>query len=302
MTQRHAVVIYNPAKITNADTFRTRVAGEFAKHDWAEPHWLTTTQDDPGTGMANTAIDMHPDLVLAAGGDGTVRAVSSRLAGSGLTFGLLPAGTGNLLARNLGIPLDETQALKVVFDGQPKAIDLVRIVVDGHEDQAEHFAVMAGVGFDAQMMSDTNQDLKKVVGSGAYVLAFAQGLGTEPHRMRIQIDDAPAMYRRAVLTVIGNVSSLQGGISLLPDARPDDALIDLVVAAPRGVTGWLRFVTALIAKLRRSNQIQYFQGRKIVISVLQPMPWELDGDTRGKGTHFEVTVAPKALQIMVPAR
>ena len=139
---------------------------------WDRPLWLETSTDDPGRAMTEQAVREGVDLVLGAGGDGTIRAICSGLAGSGVPFGLIPAGTGNLLARNIGIPLDEAAALDVAFDGLDKPVDLVALTVDG--GPADHFAVMAGIGIDAVIMQGTDPMLKRAVGIAAYFVSAAQ--------------------------------------------------------------------------------------------------------------------------------
>ena len=162
--RRRAAVIYNPTKVTDWVTFRRHVEYELRTRGWDRPLWLETSTDDPGRAMTEQAVREGVDLVLGAGGDGTIRVICSGLAGSGVPFGLIPAGTGNLLARNIGIPLDEAAALDVAFDGLDKAVDLVALSVDG--GPADHFAVMAGIGIDAVIMEGTDPMLKRAVGIG----------------------------------------------------------------------------------------------------------------------------------------
>ena len=125
--RRRAAVVYNPTKVTDWVTFRRHVEYELRTRGWDRPLWLETSTDDPGRAMTEHAVQEGVDLVLGAGGDGTIRAICSGLAGSGVPFGLIPAGTGNLLASNIGIPLDEAAALDVAFDGLDKAVDLVAL-------------------------------------------------------------------------------------------------------------------------------------------------------------------------------
>ena len=293
-------IVYNPTKIVDETGLRRRIERELAARDWPAPLWLPTTPDDPGIAMTHEAIEAGATLVLGMGGDGTIRVVCSQLAGTGITFGLVPAGTGNLLARNLSIPFDEQDATIVALDGAPREIDLVRMVVDNDESSADYFAVMGGIGFDAQLMNNTNEKLKKVVGSGAYGLAFASAMGTPPYEMRVETDDGRRFTRDAVLTVIGNVSSLQGGVNLLPDANPADGKLDVLIASPSGLGGWIRLLTSIVAKLSRRKVMQEFQARRVTITLEAPEPYEFDGDTMGEGTVFTAEVAPRVLRVMGP--
>ena len=136
--------------------------------------------------MTRKAVSEHVDLVVGAGGDGTVRIVADGLAGTGIPMGLVPAGTANLLAHNFGLSTDETAAIEVAFDGHTRTIDLIKVAVD---DQApEHFAVLAGIGVDAMIMDETDPQLKDKVGSAAYFLAAGKALqapaGADDHPAR----------------------------------------------------------------------------------------------------------------------
>ena len=134
--QKRCAVIYNPVKVTDWVVFRRHVEYELKTRGWARPLWLETTIDDPGRAQTAQAVAEGVDLVVGAGGDGTVRVICSGLAGTGIPFGVVAAGTSNLLARNLGIPRDEAAALRVAFDGADKAIDLVRLTADGRTRRA----------------------------------------------------------------------------------------------------------------------------------------------------------------------
>ena len=151
---RQSAVIFNPIKV--ADDFRDTVSRRLSEAGWSEPLWLETAEDDPGRSMAAQAREAGVDLVLAAGGDGTVRVVADGLAGSKITMAVLPSGTANLLALNLGIPKPLDQALDVALAGHTKTVDLIKISVDGNE--GEHYAVMAGVGVDAMIMDETRPE------------------------------------------------------------------------------------------------------------------------------------------------
>ncbi len=297
---RLAAIVYNPAKQADEAAFRRRVSEALGRRGWDEPLWLPTTEDDPGYSMTRQAIDQQASLVLGSGGDGTMRVICSQLAGTGIPFGLLPSGTANLLARNLAVPLNERDALDVALDGVARAIDLVKVTIDGHEDRSEYFAVMAGIGFDARLMANTDEKLKKIVGAAAYVVAFAQELGSKPQRIGVRIDDQPAFQRKAVLTVLGNVSSIQGGVAVLPDANPVDGLVDLLIANPSGAHGWLRLAGQVLAKIRRGKEMEQFQGSRITIWLDRPTLYEFDGDTLGRATIFTAEVVPGALTIMLP--
>jgi diacylglycerol kinase (ATP) len=295
---KRCAVIYNPAKVTDWLTFRRHVEYELHSRGWEKALWLETTVDDPGRAMAAQAIAAKVDLVLGAGGDGTIRVICSELADTGIPFGLIPAGTGNLLARNIGIPLDEGAALDIAFDGLDMPIDLVRLSVDG--GPPEHFAVMAGIGIDAIIMQSTNQDLKKAVGSAAYFVAAAQNAKHPALHATIQVDDRPAFRRKAHVIVVGNVGYLQANIPLIPDAKPNDGLLDLLVASPRGVSDWIKITTRVMTRQRRTDdQLDRITGRRVRIDVEEGDQYQLDGDTVGRCTSMIAEVQPGALTLRV---
>jgi diacylglycerol kinase family enzyme len=293
--EKRAAVVYNPSKITDFDLFRTRVEYELRERGWKPPLWLETEADDPGRQMARDALEKKVDLVLVAGGDGTVRVVCSELVGSGTPVALIPAGTGNLLARNLGVSLDEQEAFHIAFEGTPSPVDVVRFTIG---TRTEHFVVMSGMGGDAQVMANTNTDLKKVVGSGAYFLAAAQSVGAGPYDLTVTLDDHEPVERRAVLALVGNVGTLQGGIKMFPDASPTDGKLDVLIGNPTSVSDWAKVATGLIGGAE-VKPLEYAQGQKVVIESTEPIPYQLDGDAEGDTNRLEAEVVPAGLTVML---
>ena len=292
---KRAAIIYNPSKITDFDLFRTRVEYELRERGWKPPLWLETEIDDPGHQMAKDALAKAVDLVLVAGGDGTVRVVCSELVGSGTPVALIPAGTGNLLARNLGVPLDEQEAFFIAFEGTPSPVDVVRFTIG---DTTEHFVVMSGMGGDAQVMANTNTDLKRVVGSAAYFLAAAQSVGTGPYDLTVTLDDHEPVKRSAVLALVGNVGTLQAGIKIFPDASPTDGMLDVLIGNPTSVADWAKVATGLLGGAE-VEPLEYGQGHRVVIASEQPIPYQLDGDASGETDRLEAEVVPAGLSVML---
>ena len=188
-------VIFNPVKI--GDTFRDAAEQVLEEHGYGDVAWLETEAADKGRSRVHQAVAERVDLVVVAGGDGTVRVVADGLAGSGIPLGIVPEGTANLLALNLGIPAVEQQALEVAVGGAERTIDLVKLTIDG--ERVERFAVMAGAGLDAMIMDSTDPDLKSKIGSAAYFLAAGKALGRLPIKAKIRLDGHHSHRRSSML-------------------------------------------------------------------------------------------------------
>ncbi len=295
---RRVAVIYNPTKV--ADGFAERVTAALGAAGWDDPLLLETAADDPGRAMTAQARDTQVDRVVVAGGDGTVRVVASGLADSGISLGVIPAGTGNLLARNLGIPLKEAAALELAVSDQVRTIDLIEIRAD--EREPEHFAVLAGMGVDAMIMDEVNPDLKSTIGSAAYFLAAAKALGRLPIELEISIDGGRPRRRKAMLCAIGNVGKLTGNLTLIPEARPDDGLLDVWVASPHRFTHWLRLLLRVITRRRqRDDRVDQWRGRTVRVTLSSPDTYQLDGDVEGECRSLQAEVRPNALHLCLPA-
>jgi YegS/Rv2252/BmrU family lipid kinase len=296
---RRAAVILNPVKVSDPVEFRTSVDEALTGRGFDDSLWLETTEDDAGHTMAKRAIHETVDLVVVAGGDGTVRVVCAELARSGIPVAVLPAGTGNLLARNLGIPLDLDAALAALLDGTDRRIDSVQ--VEGDELDLDRFVVMAGLGLDAAIIADAPDRLKKHVGWAAYVVSTLKNLNHPFVRIEIIIDDKSPLIRRARSVVIGNVGTLEANIPLLPDARPDDGLIDAVVLAPRRLAHWPRLALSLVLKsVQEGRHIERYTGKRIQVTAARAVRRELDGDTIEDGRTLSAAVDPEALIVRVP--
>lgn len=296
---KRCAIIYNPVKTEDLAIFRRHVAYELEAHGWQAPIWLETTADDPGHAMAQKALDLEVDLVMAAGGDGTVRVVCEELADTGMPFAVIPAGTGNLLARNLQIPLDEQSALQVALEGTPTPVDLVELIVD--EERRYVSGVMAGVGIDAVIMDRTDADLKRAVGSAAYFVAAAQNVDHPPLPVTITVDDGEPLTRDAMLVLVGNVGMLQGGIQIIPDARADDGYLDLLVASPSSAVELLRMTRKVLTRVGEEENLEHVRARRVRIEAGRAEPFQLDGDTEGEAHVVEATVMPGALMLMKPS-
>ena len=299
---RSVAVIYNPIKFSDINEFKARVTEVSEREGYGRPMWFETTIADPGIGQTNKALGAGAQLIIVAGGDGTVRMVCGAAAKQGVPVGVLPMGTGNLLARNLGISLNLTEALEIAFTGVEQGIDLVSFTADTTKGKHHSvFLVMAGLGMDAAIMTGVNDDLKEKVGSLAYFLSGAKALRFPPTKVTVTVDNRKPRSFKARTVVIGNVGFLQGGIPLLPDAEVDDGVLDVIILAPRRFIGWLFIAWRVITRRKGTNdRLERITGEHIIISTEKPTPMQLDGDAIGEGTSIDARVLPKALTIKVP--
>ncbi|MGI8522632.1 MAG: diacylglycerol kinase family protein [Nocardioides sp.] len=298
-SDRSLHVVINPSKVEDVGQFKSMVAAMANEAGWSDPAWHYTTIEDPGTGMAEAASVAGADLVLVCGGDGTVREVCAELAGTGIPVGVVPAGTGNLLARNLGIPLFLRSAIDVALNGQDSAIDLVAVSGDGFEDT--HFMVMAGMGLDAAIMEGVNEQIKQRVGWFAYVISGLKALMSPVVKLEVSIDGGEFTSHRARTVVIGNVGHLQAGMPLLPDAAIDDGLLDVVLLHPKQFLSWLPLVFRVLAKRPRiDDTIHRLRGQSVVVRASADTPRQLDGDGIGPGRELRMDCIHGRLLVRVP--
>ena len=315
-----AAVVYNPTKV-DLDELRNAVALAESEAGWAKSVWLETTEDDPGTGQAREAVKQGVAVVIAAGGDGTVRAAAEGLHGSDVPLSLLPAGTGNLLARNMDLTLaDMPGSVRTAFTGHDRRIDLgvVEIERAGGERETKAFVVMAGIGLDAKMAANTDPELKKKAGWLAYIQPIVVAMrDKERVRVRFSVDDGPERLMSVHTVMVGNCGSLPGNVLLLPEAAIDDGVFDIVALRPQGFFGWVQIWTKIFWEngvLRRNSvgrrlagltrevrALRYIKAAKITARLDRPEDFELDGDDFGEAIAFRAHVEANGLLVRIPA-
>jgi diacylglycerol kinase (ATP) len=315
-------VVYNPIKV-DVDRVKTAVQDAAARAGDIDLLWLETSVEDEGQGQTRQALHAGATLVLAAGGDGTVRAVAEGLRDQDAVLALLPSGTGNLLARNIGVThtsLD--QACAIAFGGDTRAIDLgIATVTDVEGVSREHaFLVMAGLGIDAAMIANTRPRLKRRLGWLAYVDAGFRALPTSRKvRVGYALDGGERRTAHVSTILVANCGSLPGNIELIPDALIDDGMLDIAVMQPKSIFGWLmiwRKVTWENRVLRKTSlgqriiritdravrtELSYLRGESVRLTVEIPEPFELDGDAFGEISAVDITVDRRGLKVRVPA-
>ena len=290
-----AAVVANPVKVKDGGPDQRQIRAALARAGWPAPQWLETTWEDPGGGRTRQAVQAGAEVIFACGGDGTVTACASELAGTDVALAVVPAGTGNLLAANLKLPAHPAGAVAAATSGGRRRLDVG--VVEGR-----YFTVMAGMGFDAQMLRDTPESLKARLGWPAYVIAAARHLCETPMRVSISLDGGPPFTRRARTVLVGNVGELRGGLRLLSGARPDDGLLDVAVLMPPRRRSWLPLAWSLLRHKRTTPAMETFQARQVEITSDTEHPRELDGDLIEPSRTLTATVRPAALWICVPGK
>lgn len=331
--------VANPSK-NGMDELRPALFARCAAENLPEPMWIETTVEDPGVGQTRQALADSADVVVAVGGDGTVRAVAEAMVGTGRPMALLPLGTGNLLARNLDIPVtDREDAFDIALNGIDRSIDVGWLQVDrpappkvtgkgrrrpGTEEEPEvdedeaqapadtkkHiFLVIAGLGFDAAMVADTDDTLKSKVGWMAYFVAGVRHLHGRRLEMVITLDDRPPVTARLRTLMVGNCGRLPGGITLIPDAVIDDGIHDVAAIDTRGgIMGWAQlFGEVVMQGFGMSNdlpnkigRIDHTRAKKVHLHVSEGEQVQVDGDVLGRAIDVSTWVDPSALIVRAP--
>ena len=311
-------VVFHPHK-THLTELRMHIYREQARLGWPDVRWYETDADDAGVDATRRALDDGATLVMASGGDGTIRAVAEVLRGTGVPLAIIPQGTGNLLARNLGMPLgDLGQSVRAAFRGKNRSIDMgVVKILREDETEIEHaFLVLAGMGLDARAITATRATLKKRLGWLAYVDAGVRTmLKDRPLHIHYTVDGSEVKALSVYTVMIGNCGLMPGGVLLIPDAELDDGKLDVVALRPLGPFSWLRiwnkigWENGVLRKSRAGRKIidlvndtksvTYLQSQRYALSVRKPEPIQLDGDDFGLAVAVHGIVDPGSLTVRV---
>lgn len=315
---RVAAVVYNPIKV-DLPALKAAVAAEEIAAGWGTTMWFETSVDDPGQGATAAALESDVAMIIVAGGDGTVRAVAETMRQHDLPLGLLPSGTGNLLARNLKLTLDDLEhSIHAAFTGDDRDIDLGMIEMRRADDTVDQHAylVMAGIGLDAKMLAHTDDELKAKVGWLAYAKAITIALRDKNQlRVRYKLDGGRTRRLRAHTVIIGNCGTLQANVLLMPEAAVDDGVLDIMLMRPEGFLTWMQVLGKIVwengvlsrTKLGRTfrtkevKALNYIKGEQFTLAVNRPEPIELDGDEFGETIAFRTWVEHGGLTVRVPA-
>lgn len=259
-----------------------------------DPLWYEIDKSAKAPKYVARALKAGADLVFAWGGDGTVQKAADALAGTGAALAILPAGTANLLATNLGIPTDLAAAVDVGLHGYRRSLDLG--VMNG-----EHFAVMAGAGFDTRIMAGVDKEAKEKLGRLAYIRSAMEAVKEARRPMTIKVDGEPWFDGKASCVLFGNVGTVTGGLRVFPDAQPDDGVLEIGVVTAESTKEWLRVLTRVVThNPDRSPLVSVTRGKKATVRIGKKMRYELDGGDREKVDRLKVHVEPHALWVCVP--
>ena len=265
-----------------------------ARGGFVDPLWYEVAKSKHAPARAREAVAGGAELVFVWGGDGTVQRCIDALAGTGTVIAILPAGTANLLATNLGVPDDLAAAVDVGLHGHRRPLDTGTV-------NGEHFAVMAGAGFDALMIRDADKGLKDRIGRAAYVWTGVKNLTASRARAVIEVDGKRFFKGYASCVLVGNVGQVIGGIQAFDGARPDDGLLELGVVTAKNPVQWTRTLTRIaVGKAENSPFVEVTRGKRIKMVFDRKFPYELDGGDRRPVKKLRIKVHPSSITICVP--
>jgi YegS/Rv2252/BmrU family lipid kinase len=259
-----------------------------------EPMWFTVPKSKKAPKQVRRAIEEGADLLFVWGGDGMVQRCLDALGKDRPPVAIVPAGTANLLAKNLGIPREIGEAVRIGLHGARRTLDTGRI-------NGERFAVMAGVGIDALMIRDADAGLKDRIGRVAYIVTGAKHLRDQQTRMTISSGSSRWFRGKASCVVFGNVGKVLGGMTVFPDAVPDDGLLEAGIVTAKGLVDWGRALgRTAIGDPEGSPFVRTASGRAFEIRLDRKLPYELDGGERPPTKRIRVAIEPASVSICVP--
>jgi diacylglycerol kinase family enzyme len=310
-TERIAFIA-NPTKAGIADV-REQALRACSNRYLPQPMWLYTSPDDPGRGAAREALDAGAELVVAVGGDGTVRAIAAELAGTGIPLAIIPMGTGNLFARNLDLPMGDTaRSLLIALEGDNASIDVGWLDLDRGpraQDERHIFLVIAGTGLDAEMVAGADERLKRRLGWVAYFFAALKHLSSRRMTVSVSVDGSPEVTAQMRTVLFANVGKLPGGLMLVPDASAEDGWMDVATLDARaGIVGWTALFGNVVAqgaglhmpeilKAYGTSRIDHARGKSITISMDHMYKVQADGEGLGLARSVTATVDHGALLV-----
>lgn len=293
--QKCVSIIFNPVSGKSDPEQRKKIISDaLAEHGYT-CQYIETSKEEGAKALAEKALGDGVDLLAVSGGDGTVMEVLSALVGKNIPVAVLPAGTGNLLSINLGVPMTVPEAVHVALSGHPYELDLART------DEDRYFAIVGGMGADAAMIRDADREAKNKLGVLAYFWAALRNLPRRRARVTITLDDQPGFQRRAKSVIVANMGKITGGLEAVPTASPDDGQLDVGVLKAETLGQWLRLIGyALLGRSQEAPDFDVYQARRVTLDTPFPEPVQFDGEEGGRTRHLSVEIVPKAVRIMLP--
>jgi len=265
-----------------------------AEHGVSDPIWYEVDKSRKAPKKARRAFDRGADVIFVWGGDGSVQRCIDALAGRGAVLAILPAGTANLLATNLEVPKDLAEAVRIGLSGDRRALDTGTV-------NGEHFAVMAGAGFDALMIKDADRGMKDRVGRVAYLWTGARHLSAQRVKAKIDVDGKRFFTGSVSCVLVGNVSKVLGGIEAFSGASPEDGLLELGVVTAKNPVQWTRTLGRVaLGSGEKSKYVEVTRGKRFRVRFDKKFPYELDGGARSAVRDLRVKVRPGSITVCVP--
>jgi len=299
--EKTVTVIFNPVSGTSdPEDRKKRIEDALAEHGYKVQH-LVTTKEQGARFFAEQALKDGVDLLAVSGGDGTVVEVAGALVGTDVPLAIFPAGTGNLLSVNLGLPTEVPDAVHAALFGDKRPLDLARLhFADSGEDK--FFAIIAGAGYDAAVIRDADREAKRKMGLLAYFWSAARNLDKKPVRTTLRLDgsDTP-LVRMAKSVMVANMGRIQGGVEIVPDADPESGTLEIAILKADSLADWAQIaLSAVTNQLRDERYIEYRRAKKVEIEFTFPQPFQYDGEDVGMVSGFSAEIVPHAVQVMVP--
>ena len=297
-------VIFNPVSGQgDPEQRKTIIEQALAQHGYRCQH-LVTTPEQGARFFAEQALKDGVDLLAVSGGDGTVIEAMSALIGTDVPIAIFPAGTGNLLSVNLALPKEVPDGVHAALFGTKRPLDLARITAEDPDGkrQTRYFAILAGAGYDAEVIQDADREAKRKLGIFAYLWAAVKNLRKRPVLVRIRLDDERRWRRRRAKSVmVANMGRIQGGIDVVPESWPDDGLLEVTILKAETVRNWLGLLwSALRKRIEDDRYVEYIKARKAEVELSFPQAIQYDGEEGGRVRRFTVEIVPAAVRVMVP--
>lgn len=252
---------------------------------------VETTEDDPGRSMAQELLDDGCSVIVACGGDGTVRASAEALVGSEAELVVMPAGTGNLLALNLGLPDAVSDVAALVDAGRSVRIDAG--VANG-----ETFLIMAGTGLDTTIMEKTERRLKDRLGPLAYVMTALSHLGDDPVDVSLSVDGAAPEALSVATVLVGNMGRIFGPLDVFPDADSSDGRFDVLAVTAESLAAWVAAAKETLGE--PGERARRFTAEAVVVEFDRPRTYQLDGEERPQADAIDIRIERAALNVRRP--